>query len=128
MTSSDQFIPTPLLKQNMSTGHQTGKCLAVDIGGTNLRVGIIEFLATNETSDHDGMDENTKDAPNRSRLHKSFEKSWYIDEDLKKEHPQKIFNWIGSCIIDVMSNIKSSLEDYDEEFLPVGITFSFPMM
>lgn len=128
MTSSDQFIPTPLLKQNMSTGHQKGKCLAVDIGGTNLRVGIIEFLATNETSDHDGMGENTKDAPNGSRLHKSFEKSWYIDEDLKKEHPQKIFNWIGSCIIDVMSNKRSFPDGYDEEFLPVGITFSFPMI
>ncbi|KAL7953779.1 hypothetical protein V8C34DRAFT_296103 [Trichoderma compactum] len=128
MTSSDQFIPTPLLKQNMSTGHQKGKCLAVDIGGTNLRVGIIEFLDTNETSHHNGIDESAKDAPNRSRLHKSFEKSWYIDEDLKKEHPQKIFNWIGSCIIDVVSNKKSFPDGYDGEFLPVGITFSFPMI
>lgn len=128
MTSSDQFIPTPLLKQNMSTGHQTGKCLAVDIGGTNLRVGIIEFLDTSKAGDHDDVTESAKDAPNRSRLHKSFEKSWYIDEDLKKEHPQKIFNWIGSCIIDVMGNKRSFPEGYDEEFLPVGITFSFPMM
>lgn len=128
MTSSDQFIPTPLLKQNMSTGHQKGKCLAVDIGGTNLRVGIIEFIDTSKEGDQDGVTGSAKDAPNRSRLHKSFEKSWYIDEDLKKEHPQKIFNWIGSCIIDVMSNRKSSLEGYDEDFLPVGITFSFPMM
>lgn len=127
MTSLDQFIPTPLLKQNMSTGHQTGKCLAVDIGGTNLRVGIIEFLDTINEVDHDGVTKSAN-APNRSRLHKSFEKSWYIDEDLKKEHPQKIFNWIGSCIIDVMSNKQSFPEGYDEEFLPVGITFSFPMM
>lgn len=128
MTSPDQFIPTPLLKQNMSTGHQTGKCLAVDIGGTNLRVGIIEFLDTNQAKDHDGMNESAKDVPDRSQLHKSFEKSWYIDEDLKKEHPQKIFNWIGSCIVDVISNEKSFPEGYDEEFLPVGITFSFPMI
>ncbi|KAL5094951.1 hypothetical protein Trisim1_003560 [Trichoderma cf. simile WF8] len=128
MTSSDQFIPTPLLKQNMSTGHQKGKCLAVDIGGTNLRVGIIEFLDTSNEGDGDGVTESVKDVPNRSRLHKSFEKSWYIDEDLKKEHPQKIFNWIGSCIIDVMSHEESGPEGYDEEFLPVGITFSFPMI
>ncbi|KAL6697198.1 hypothetical protein J3F84DRAFT_281579 [Trichoderma pleuroticola] len=128
MTSSDQFIPTPLLKQNMSTGHQTGKCLAVDIGGTNLRVGIIEFLETSNERDHDGVTESAKDASNRSRLHKSFEKSWYIDEDLKKEHPQKIFNWIGSCIVDVVSNKNSFPDGYDEGFLPVGITFSFPMI
>ncbi|KAL7910471.1 hypothetical protein GGI35DRAFT_367868 [Trichoderma velutinum] len=128
ITSSDQFIPTPVLQQNISAGHQKGKCLAIDIGGTNLRVGIIEFLDITETGDHDSMNENAKGAPNRSRLHKSFEKSWYIDEDLKKEHPQKIFNWIGSCVVDVISNKKSFPDGYNEEFLPVGITFSFPMI
>ncbi|KAL7934429.1 hypothetical protein V8C35DRAFT_302547 [Trichoderma chlorosporum] len=123
MTSSDQFIPTPVLQQNLSTGHQKGKCLAIDIGGTNLRVGIIEFRDTNEASDHVGVKGNASGTTNRSQLHKPFEMSWHIDEDLKKEHPQKFFNWIGSCIIDVLSK-----ESCDEEFLPVGITFSFPMI
>ncbi|UKZ82706.1 hypothetical protein TrVFT333_010501 [Trichoderma virens FT-333] len=108
ITSSDQFIPTPLLQQNL-TGYHKGKCLAIDIGGTNLRVGIIEFMDTAETTDHDGVNGNAQSATNRSQLHKSFEMSWHIDEDLKKAHPQKFFNWIGSCIVDVISNKKSFL-------------------
>src|SRR5690349_5960025 len=42
LNSEEQFLPTPVTK--LPTGKETGHFLAIDVGGTNLRVAFIELL------------------------------------------------------------------------------------
>jgi hexokinase len=40
--SDEQFLPTPVT--NLPSGNETGQYLAIDVGGSNLRVAFIELL------------------------------------------------------------------------------------
>lgn len=46
--SEEQYLPTPVIK--LPTGLGTGRYLAVDIGGSNLRVAFIELLSDADES------------------------------------------------------------------------------
>jgi hexokinase len=59
---------------------------------------------------------------------RSLEKSWPIREHLKHENAEDLFAWIGDCIAEV---VEDGLQVFGEELpeeLPMGVTFSFPMM
>lgn len=131
--SDEQFLPTPVT--NLPTGQETGQFLAIDVGGTNLRVAFIELLG--EAAD--GPDPSTitteksretiKKAQ-RPRVRRMLEKAWPIGEHLKMDKAEDLFSWIGDCIAEVVSDRLSSdayKTDVPEE-LVMGITFSFPMM
>ena len=132
--SSDQFIPTPLLESNLPTGQETGRCLAIDIGGSNLRVGVIELLSP--AGDRDGAFNDTAAAehPGSSTMvvgntiHKSFEMSWHIEESLKNGSPESLFSWIGKCMAEVIGHERGFPDNKTDDVLLVGVTFSFPMM
>lgn len=56
------------------------------------------------------------------------QRTWPIGEKLKNEKAEDLFAWIGSCIAEVVEeNLGTSLPLLDGE-LPMGVTFSFPMM
>lgn len=135
--SDEQFLPTPVTK--LPTGQETGRYLAIDVGGTNLRVGFIELLGeitregNSENSESDG-NERSRDALNRAqrpRIRRTLEKAWPIGEHLKMDQAEDLFAWIGDCIAEVVSdslkNEATKLSDVPDE-LDLGITFSFPMM
>lgn len=131
--SSDQFIPTPLLESNLPTGQETGRCLAIDIGGSNLRVGVIELLSLsssghssrNDVAAAEYLDPN---AVAGNTIHKSFEMSWHIEESLKNGLPDELFSWIGKCMAEVISHENGFPDKKIDDVLLVGVTFSFPMM
>jgi hexokinase len=63
-----------------------------------------------------------------SRVHSSLEQSWPIGEHLKQEKAEDLFGWIGDRIADVVEDgVKRYGSDLPDE-LPMGVTFSFPMM
>jgi len=132
--SSDQFIPTPLLESNLPTGQETGRCLAIDIGGSNLRVGVIELLTSSGAGDGDYSDVAVNDHHPDSTfvagntIQKSFEMAWHIEESLKNGSPENLFSWIGKCMAEVISHEKGFPDCKQDDILLVGITFSFPMM
>ncbi|KAL1957410.1 hypothetical protein VTO42DRAFT_6090 [Malbranchea cinnamomea] len=132
-TSTQQFLPTPVTR--LPTGKETGRYLAIDVGGSNLRVAFIDLLG--EAADEDegtNTPEGSKESLLRTRKHRvrrTLEKSWPIGEHLKMDKAEDLFLWIGDCMAEVVaSSLSADLAngaDIPEE-LEMGITFSFPMM
>ncbi|KAH0496829.1 hypothetical protein TgHK011_004173 [Trichoderma gracile] len=112
--SRDQFLPTPISESILRPiVEQGGRHLAIDIGGTNLRVGFIELHGN--------------DPDPASRVQRPLEKSWPIDNHLKNDNANSLFSWIGRCIADVVAEGCKSLGVPNNRPLPLGVTFSFPM-
>lgn len=57
-----------------------------------------------------------------------LERSWPIADYLKNENPDELFNWIGQCIAQVVHEGSSLLNLSSTQTLPLGVTFSFPMV
>ncbi|PNH66378.1 hypothetical protein VD0001_g8173 [Verticillium dahliae] len=129
-----QFLPTPIsesiLKPVSKSGH--GRHLAIDIGGSNLRVGFIE-LSPEEAVSREGGHGLTNGASNgvsnaATRVARLKEQSWPIAEHLKSMNDTKLFDWIGECIAAVVTEGCRAWALAADEPIPLGITFSFPMV
>ncbi|KJK80190.1 hypothetical protein H634G_04429 [Metarhizium anisopliae BRIP 53293] len=146
--SLDQFLPTPIsesiLRPVEDYGH--GRHLAIDIGGTNLRVGFVELLTVesaisashcamttsngingiNGATSNSDEDQAVPTLPT-GRLHRQLEKSWPISNHLKSDNADSLFLWIGKCIAEVVEEGCKAFNLSIETPLPLGITFSFPV-
>ncbi|SLM39465.1 hexokinase family protein [Lasallia pustulata] len=137
LNSTEQFLPTPVT--SLPTGEETGKFLAIDLGGTNLRVGFLELLGSNQdgavTSDSNGS---FPGAPLASKsqglappVRRSHERSWPIGEHLKMDRAEDLFDWLGDCVAEVVAasvSEEKSLGIHVSKEITMGITFSFPMI
>lgn len=140
-TSEQQFLPTPVTR--LPSGKETGQYLAIDVGGSNLRVAFIELIGeaadkieSKDQANHDGStaSEKSRDTlikAQRHRVRRTLEKSWPIGEHLKMDKEEDLFLWIGDCMAEVVAdnlatNSANGKPIPDE--LEMGITFSFPMM
>lgn len=120
-TSTEHFLVTPVTA--LPTGKEQGKFLAIDVGGSNLRVGFVELVGESATTDpayrqiqHAGRS-----------IKRSLDKSWPIGDHLKMDQPEDLFRWIGDCMAEVVREaVDSGLVIADQEVL-LGVTFSFPM-
>lgn len=132
--SDEQFLPTPVT--NLPSGEETGQFLAIDVGGTNLRVAFIELLgeAADDSDPSRHGTERTRETikkAQRPRVRRTLEKAWPIGEHLKMDKAEDLFSWIGDCIAEVVADrLNSDAESKIKvpEELAMGITFSFPMM
>ena len=132
LSSDEQFLPTPVT--SLPSGDETGQYLAIDVGGTNLRVAFIELLgdAVDRESSANGQERSreTIKKAQRPRVRRTLEKAWPIGEHLKMDNAEDLFAWIGDCIAEVVADRLTSdapkMQIPDE--LKMGITFSFPMM
>jgi len=131
LRSEEQFLPTPVTK--LPSGRETGQFLAIDVGGTNLRVAFVDLWG--DSGDYaavNGPDRSreTIRIAQRPRVRRTLEKAWPIGEHLKMDKTEDLFAWIGDCIAEVVGDRMSS--DIGRvpmpEELDMGITFSFPMM
>ncbi|KAJ5811649.1 hypothetical protein N7474_007950 [Penicillium riverlandense] len=133
LTSDQQFLPTPVTQ--LPTGQETGRYLALDVGGSNLRVAFIELLGEAAESEVRSTDasERSRDTirkAQRQRVKRTLERAWPIQEHLKMDKAEDLFAWIGDCIAEVVAESLSSdatKKDIPEE-LDLGITFSFPIL
>ena len=133
LTSDQQFLPTPVTQ--LPTGQETGRYLAIDVGGSNLRVAFIELLG--EVADSDASSAHVSDRSRdtirkaqRQRVRRTLERAWPIQEHLKMDQAEDLFAWIGDCIAEVVAESltsDSTKKDIPAE-LDMGITFSFPIM
>ncbi|KAK7956142.1 putative hexokinase [Apiospora aurea] len=127
--SSVQFLATPVSESILRPpkGSEKGRYLAIDIGGTNLRVGFVELLGKEENTSQPKLGlQNGNEHPVRLRRH--LEKSWPILDHLKNEHPDELFSWIGKCIAEVIADGCQTFGLPRDVTLPLGVTFSFPMV
>lgn len=132
LTSDQQFLPTPVTQ--LPTGEETGRYLAIDVGGSNLRVAFIELLGEVDDSDASAdASERSRDTirkAQRQRVKRTLERAWPIQEHLKMDKAEDLFAWIGDCIAEVVAESLTSdatRKDIPAE-LDMGITFSFPIM
>ncbi|RHZ60255.1 hypothetical protein CDV55_104350 [Aspergillus turcosus] len=133
LNSDQQFLPTPVTR--LPTGLETGRYLAIDVGGSNLRVAFIELLGEAADSDIRSTDasERSRDTlrkAQRQRVKRTLEKAWPIQEHLKMDKAEDLFAWIGDCIAEVVADSLTSdvTKGQIPQELDMGITFSFPIM
>ncbi|ETS82750.1 hypothetical protein PFICI_04626 [Pestalotiopsis fici W106-1] len=133
--SQDQFLPTPITESILrpTAGSEKGRYLAIDIGGTNLRVGFVELLGDDsDTATPFGVNGAAHGRQNghseSPRLRRVLEKSWPILEHFKNEAEDALFAWIGSCIAEVVQDGCNHYDIPADSNLPLGVTFSFPMV
>lgn len=135
LTSDQQFLPTPVTR--LPNGEEVGRYLAIDVGGSNLRVAFIELLGEDADSDKSPNGSTSADRSRdtirkaqRQRVRRTLEKAWPIQEHLKMDKADDLFEWIGDCIAEVIADSLSSDATKGEipEELEMGITFSFPIM
>ena len=135
--STEQFLSTPLSR--LPTGNERGTYVSIDLGGTNLRIGIIELLGPGQIGQIDQVgqcsplliEESPPSFLPHDRLRRTHEKAWPIGHHLKDNKADDLFAWIGGCIAQVVAAFTQELlltgENVSDEVL-VGIAFSFPMM
>ncbi|KAI1336242.1 MFS general substrate transporter [Xylariaceae sp. FL0016] len=130
-SSSTQFLPTPISESILrpAAGREKGR------GGTNLRAGFIELLgngdgATNGETVTSGTNGHVWDSDlyTRPNIRRLLEKSWPINEHFKNENADSLFAWIGRCIAETVSEGCKAFDLRADEELPMGVTFSFPMV
>lgn len=132
LTSEEQFLPTPVT--GLPKGNETGQFLAIDVGGTNLRVAFIELLGEgpDPNAATNGVDRSKEAIRNaqRPRVRRTLEKAWPIGEHLKIDKTEDLFAWIGDCIAEVVGDYLGNEVGITSSpnVLDLGITFSFPMM
>ncbi|KAJ7188415.1 hexokinase [Mycena filopes] len=102
------MIPTYVF--GWPTGQETGDFLAVDLGGTNLRVCLV-------TLQGEGKFEITQT-------------KYRLTEEQKQEDGQKLFDFCAECLktfVDThLADEASGLRLKEGEKLPLGFTFSYP--
>ena len=132
--STDQFLATPITR--LPTGQETGEYLAIDLGGTNLRIAFITLLGNSPDASNVQSEEAAKEFARDREAHvlvesilKSHGKSWPIGEHLKVEKAEDLFSWVGDCLAEVVEArfLHATKEQIPNE-IRLGITFSFPMM
>lgn len=182
LRSPAQFLPTPIT--SLPDGTERGRFLALDLGGSNLRVGVVELFgkgggagdaggdgdgdgatATRRTpnaapsSDPDpesispslstthslppATDPDTELPPHQSgvltrttptpRFRIAPSATWPIPAPLKSANAEALFDWVGQCIASVIRTYLSQCPasvaaQIAREGLPLGVTFSFPMV
>lgn len=109
--------------------------MAIDVGGSNLRVAFIELLGESVESEPRPTDagQRSRDTirkAQRQRVRRTLERAWPIQEHLKMDKAEDLFAWIGDCIAEVVAeSLRSDATRNDvPEELDLGITFSFPIM
>lgn len=137
LNSTEQFLPTPVT--SLPTGNETGKFLAIDLGGTNLRVGFIELLGSNQDGAVPNMSNGVSSGVTLASqghglvppVRQSHERSWPIGEHLKMDRAEDLFGWLGDCVAEVVTaSVREELSQglRVSREIAMGITFSFPMM
>ncbi|CAG8690568.1 12397_t:CDS:2, partial [Funneliformis caledonium] len=102
----DENTMIPSFVCRLPTGTETGTYLALDLGGTNLRVAAVTLLGDGKTEiEH---------------------KQYPIPEELKNGDAESFFNWIadGTKSLLDLPGVKAKIADKE---LYMGVTFSFPI-
>lgn len=93
-------------------------------------MGFVE-LGANNNGEHSETTTTSRKAgvspASKSRIHHT-NKSWPIGEKLKNEKAEDLFLWIGECIAEVVEDELKTWSNSLLDDLPMGVTFSFPMM
>jgi hexokinase len=95
----------PTWCMSIPTGHETGTYLALDMGGTNLRV--CEIILTDKKSEFD-----------------IIQSKYRMPEELKTGSSDELWEYIADCLQQFVETHHGTKKL--EKKLPLGFTFSYP--
>ncbi|OKL62101.1 hypothetical protein UA08_02143 [Talaromyces atroroseus] len=124
-SDNDSFSPVPVAR--LPGGQERGRYLAVDVGITTLRVAFIELLG--ESAARSRSISNVIRQVRHSRVRRTLEKAWRIEDRLKQDQPHELFLWIGNCIAEVVKDdLLSNASSRDPPaHIETGIAFGLPI-
>ncbi|CAI2164122.1 11438_t:CDS:2 [Funneliformis geosporum] len=102
----DENTMIPSFVCRLPTGMETGTYLALDMGGTNLRVAAVTLLGDGKTDIE--------------------QKQYLIPEELKTGDAESLFNWIADGTKNLLDSAGIKAKYADKEMY-MGVTFSFPI-
>lgn len=94
----------------LPNGSESGEFLALDLGGTNFRIMIVEL--------------------ENSKIVFEFFKYYHIEDEIRVSDGPKIYDFLAECLFSFLHTIpevQQFLETRNLKLLPLGFTFSFPM-
>jgi len=95
----------PTWVMGFPTGHETGTFLALDMGGTNLRV--CQVTLTDQQSEFD-----------------IIQSKYRIPPPLKTGTAEELFEYIADCLLQFIQTHHDDLSQIGR--MPLGFTFSYP--
>jgi len=104
----------PSFTHSMPTGFERGTFLSLDVGGSTLRVAIVELT---------GRYTNSK---NKSPMEITALQSWKINDEVKKMKGREFFDWMAERIEDTLSG-QSEGKKTSGHPLSMGLSWSFPI-
>lgn len=94
----------------LPNGSESGDFLALDLGGTNFRIMIVELKNSKIVFEH-------------------F-KYYHIEDEIRVSDGAKIYDFLAECLFNFLhieAEVHQFLETRNLKYLPLGFTFSFPM-
>lgn len=98
----------PSFNHLLPTGKERGQYLALDVGGSTLRVALVELRGREATE-------------RESEIVRMI--SFKITPEIKKLEGMSFFDWMAARIYDVIHKDIS----HDQDIIPMGLAWSFPV-
>lgn len=106
INSDNQFLATPLTF--LPSGLESGQYLAIDLGGSNLRIAVVTLRGSDWKGKQDGH-----------KVVVDMMEAWTVPEDVKAGWVEGLFEWIVKCMDTV-------LPSWSGGPLKATVTWSFP--
>lgn len=110
---SDVECMLPSYSHQLPTGDESGQFLALDVGGSTLRVALVELS---------GRDEQGKQSSKILSM-----RNFFIGKDVKDLAGTLFFDWMASRIIETLSADELQKAHNPDEPLPMALAWSFPI-
>jgi hexokinase len=104
----------PSFNHTLPNGKESGRYLALDVGGSTLRVALIDLFGRESAK-------MTGDVAMRIVTMRS----WKIDEKIKRLEGTLFFDWMAQRMEDMLSESECELEH--DGVLEAGLSWSFPV-
>ncbi|KAL8419042.1 hypothetical protein RB594_002303 [Gaeumannomyces avenae] len=112
---SDAACMLPSYNHQLPDGSEHGRYLALDVGGSTLRVALVEL---------DGKAEAGRGGKSSIVRMSTFR----IDSDIKNLVGMDFFDWVAARIVETVSSaLEDAHENGSEKPIPVGLAWSFPI-
>ena len=111
VTSPQCMLPS--FNYTLPTGQEQGTYLALEVGGSNLRMALVELRGRSR-------------GPESIRIRQT--RLWAIDSQIRQLKDLKFFDWMAAKIAELLLLEKRSLDNTGSvEPLRMGVAWSFPI-
>lgn len=107
----DEQCMLPSYSHQLPTGREHGQYLALDVGGSTLRVALVKLSGRSADGSNDGDIVSMQ--------------NFKITRDIKNLEGMAFFNWMAARIKETLAS--SVKQDVSEKPIPVALAWSFPI-